>query len=423
MVGGVAGGAGRSAAAVGVALALVAGSARAELPLEEIGRVEVLEAPLSPHVVWASDALLRRIALVDLESGRMLGVVDGGYGITAALFARSRPELYVPETHYSRGSRGERTDVVTLYDALALAPVAEVEIPGKRAINPLPRGNAALSDDDRFVAVFNQTPATSISIVDVERRRFTAEIATPGCSLVYAAGDRRFAMLCMDGALLLVELDEEGREAGRLRSEPFFDPIADPVTEKAVRRGDTWLFVSFGGWLHAVDLSGAEPRFAEPWSLLSEADREDRWRVGGRQHLAVHEGTGRLFSLVHQGGPDTHKSPGTELWVHDLDAQRRVRRIALRNPGLTYLGVPIGQGWPWPLHRIQDWIMGWVPELGVGGVTVTQDDEPLLVTGSDFSGSLAVYDALSGEFLRRVAVGNTTTLVLQVPTGTVEATR
>ncbi len=42
---------------------------------------------------------------------------------------------------------------------------------------------------------------------------------------------------------------------------------------------------------------------------------------------------------------------------------------------------------------------------------------------SDFSGSLAVYDALSGEFLRRVAPGNMTTLGLQVPWETIEATR
>jgi hypothetical protein len=61
--------------------------------------------------------------------------------------------------------------------------------------------------------------------------------------------------------------------------------------------------------------------------------------------------------------------------------------------------------------------------LNVDGIAVTQDERPLLVTGSDFSGSLGIYDALSGGFLRRVAPGNTTTLVLQVPWETIEATR
>jgi methylamine dehydrogenase heavy chain len=406
-------------------LLAMAGTARAQLPVEEVGRVESLAAPLSPHAVWASDPLLRRIALVDLETGRLLGVVDGGFGLTTALFARTRPELYVPETHYSRGSRGTRTDVVTVYDALSLAPTGEIVIPAKRAINPLPSANAALSDDDRFLAVFNMTPATSLSIVDLERRRFVQEIATPGCSLVYAAGPRRFAMLCSDGALLIARLDDEGRKLAVTRSRPFFDPLSDPVTEKAVRWGDRWLFVSFEGWVHPLDLSAPEPSFEARWSLLSGADREDSWRIGGRQHLAVHRDTGRLYSLVHQGGPDGHKHPGTELWIYDLGERERVQRIELKNPGFTYLGVPLafGSDWVWPFNRLYDALLALAPNPGVGEIAVTQDERPLLVTGSDFSGSLAVYDALTGDFLRRVAVGNMTTLILQAPWQTVEATQ
>ena len=392
--------------------------------MDEVGRVETLGAPLSPHLVWASDAVMRRIALADLESGDTLGVIDGGFGITAALFARRRPELYVPETHYSRGARGERTDVVSVYDALSLRPVAEVVIPPRRAINPLPSANAALTDDDRFGLVFNMTPATSVSVVDLEQRAFVAEIATPGCSLVYAAGPRRFVSPCADGALLVVTLDESGREASKVRTRTFFDPWRDPVTEKAVRRADEWLFVSFEGRVHAVDVSGAEPRFAEPWDLLAAEDRAEGWRIGGQQHLAVHVATGRLYSLVHQGPPDTHKDPGSELWVYDLAERRRVDRIALRSPGLTYLGAPIDPG-PrlfWPLGRLFEMVLS-LAGIGVSGVAVTQDEQPLLVTGSGFSGSLGIYDALSGEFLHRVAPGNMTTLVLQVPWETVEATR
>ena len=414
----------RRAALAGLAGLLAALSAGAELPADPIGRVESLQAPLSPHLVWASDPLLERIALADLESGDLLGVIDGGYGISAALFARTRPEIYLPATYYSRGTRGERSDVVTVWDALSLRPVAEVAIPPRRAINQLPMANAALGDDDRFALVFNMTPATSVSVVDLEQRTFAGEIPTPGCSLVYPAGPRRFVSPCADGALLVVTLDDAGREAAKLRTRPFFDPQRDPVTEKAVRRGDEWLFVSFEGRLHAVDVSGPEPRFAEPWDLIAPEDRAESWRIGGQQHLAVHGATGRLYALVHQGPPDTHKDPGSELWVYDLAQRRRVQRIELRSPGLTYLGVPIDPG-PhlfWPLGRLYELALRWAG-LGPEGVVVTQDERPLLVTGSMFSGSLAVYDALTGEFLRRVTPGNMTTLVLQVPWETVEATR
>jgi methylamine dehydrogenase heavy chain len=395
--------------------ALLARPAQADLPLEATGQVEILPEPHGPHWALAADVILRRTALVDLESGRTLGTLDGGFGITSALFPSKRREIYVPETHYSRGSRGVRTDVVTIYDASSLSPVAEVQIPPGRAFNALISANAALSDDERFIAVFNYTPATSLSIVDVERRAFVAEIAIPGCSLAYAAGPRRFASLCADGALLLLSLDATGHEAGRQRSQPFFDPIADPVTEKAVRLGDTWLFVSFEGLVHPIDVSGAAPRFGERWSLLDSADRKQSWRVGGQQHLALHGPTGRLYSLVHQGGPDTHKQAGTELWVYDVAARRRVQRIELRSPGFTYLGVPIGFDWPWPFSRIPDWLVYYMPDLAVGAVAVTQDAQPLLVTGTNFSGALAIYDALSGEFLRRVAPGNMTTLGIQTP--------
>jgi hypothetical protein len=37
------------------------------------------------------------------------------------------------------------------------------------------------------MAVFNVTPGMSRSIVDLKARRFTAEVATPGCGPVYAA--------------------------------------------------------------------------------------------------------------------------------------------------------------------------------------------------------------------------------------------
>lgn len=387
------------------------------LPSEAIGRVETLPAAKSAHWVWASDAVTSRIALVDLEGGRMLGQIDGGWGITAGLFPDDG-SILVPETHYSRGSRGQRTDLVSFYDGTRLAPTFEILIPAKRAFNALPVGNAALSDDERFLAVLNMTPATSLSIVDRQRRRFAGEVPIPGCALVYGAGDRRFLSLCADGRLLLVELDEQGNAIRKAHSEAFFDVQADPVTEKAVRRGDVWYFASFEGWIHEVDVSGPMPQPREPWSLFDAAAREEGWRVGGRQLLAVHRQSGQLYALVHRGGPDTHKQAGEEAWVYDLASRERVRRIPLRNPGLTYLGVSMafGEDWWWPFNRLYDALLSLTP-LGVASLAVTQDDAPVLVTGSEFSGALALYDARSGAFLRRITTGNMTNLVLQAPYG------
>ncbi|MGI9592494.1 MAG: amine dehydrogenase large subunit [Myxococcota bacterium] len=398
------------------ALLVGASASLAELAVEPVGRVETLPAQPSAHWVVVSDLLLRRAAVLDLDRGEFLGMLSTGYMSVSGVFPTERSEFYWPETHYSRGVRGERTDVVTIYDRARLAPVDEVVIPPRRATNVLVSANAALSDDERFLAIHNMTPVTSLTIVDLVERRLAAEIAIPGCALVYAAGDRRFFSLCGDGSWLAVEIDERGAERSKRRGQPFFDPERDPVTEKAVRWNDTWLFVSFEGRVHPVDVSGAELSVGESWSLLGDADREDAWRIGGIQHLAVHQRSGRLYSLMHQGGADTHKEPGTELWIYDLAGRERTRRMELAHPGLSFLSetVSLGPGLEGLWNFVLDFL---VPNPGLDQVQVTQDDEPLLVTGSQIGGSLAVYDALTGELLRRVSSGNLTIHTLHAPWG------
>jgi methylamine dehydrogenase heavy chain len=396
-------------------LALLAAPVRGEVPIDRPGVVEVLPSGDRSHWAWVGDPLLERMALVDLDRDQLLGVVDGGWGIPLLVVSPDGSELYVPETHYSRGSRGTRTDVVTFYDATTLEPTGEVVIPDKRAINVLPSGNAALSDDGRFLAVFNMNPATSVTIVDTKARRLVGEIATPGCSLVYAGGSDRFLMLCSDGSLQILRLAEDGTLAERSRSKRFFDPQRDPVTEKAVRVGDRWIFVSFEGMAHEVALAADGVEIRDPWPLLG--DRDSGWRVGGVQHLAAHAPTQRLYSLVHQGGIDTHKDPGFEVWIYDLAKRERVDRFELANPGLTYLGVSMefGREWIWPFNRLYDAVLA-ASNLGIDAISVTGDESPLLVTTSMFSGSLAVYDALSGELVGRVTTGNATNSSLYTPT-------
>lgn len=399
-----------------VLAAVLAFPARADVPTDPIGVVEDLPAGDRSHWAWVGDPLLERMALVDLDADRLLGVVDGGWGLPLVVASPDGSELYVPETHYSRGSRGDRTDVVTFYDTATLAPSGEVEIPAKRAINVLPSANAALSDDGRFLAVFNMNPATSVTIVDTAERRLVGEIATAGCSLVYAGGNRRFLMLCSDGSLQILSLNDDGTLSNRKRSARFFDPQQDPVTEKAVRLGDRWLFVSFEGFVHEVRLSADGIEIRDAWPLFDDRDRSGDWRVGGVQHLAAHTPSGRLYSLVHQGGVDTHKDPGTEVWVYDVEKRERIQRIELLNPGLTYLGASMefGREWIWPFNRLYDATLAAV-NLGVDAISVTPGDDPLLVTTSMFTGALGLYDALSGEFVGRVVTGNATNSSLYTP--------
>src|SRR5213594_2356258 len=369
---------------------------------EPAPRVVTLPAQPGPHWFWLSDVVLHRTALFDADSASLLGTISSGTGgvgfVISPLFSADHREIYLPESYYARGVRGERTDVVTVYDAATLRPLAEIGIPPERAEYFPGTAANALSDDGRFMAVFNLTPATSLSIVDVKARRGTAHVSTPGCSLVYAAGARRFLMLCANGAALSVLLDDEGGEARLERSEPFFDPQKDPVTEKAVRRGSEWLFVSFEGVVHAVDVSGEKPRFGETWSLVDDADRRASWRIGGGQHLAVHAASGRLYALMHQGGPDTHKAPGSEVWVYDLATRRRVQRIPVLSPLVSFIGQQAGSG------RFTRWLLAAVlPNTGVERILVTQDEHPVLVASASLPPTVTVHDAMTGAVLREVS--------------------
>lgn len=394
---------------------IVAAPARADLAPESPGQIEKLPQPFQPHWIWVADLVLERLALVDLDSGRFLGLVNGGYGPMSPEFSIKRNEMYLASTYFSRRVRGTRTDTLDVYDIATLSPVGEITLPSKRATDAVALAHTAISDDERFVAVFNWTPATSLSIVDVEQRKLTAEVAIPGCSLVYAAGNRRFFSLCADGSALVVTLNEDGSEAAKKRTEPFFDPLKDPVTEKAVRYGNRWLFASFGGTAYLVDVGGDQLAFPKPWSLLTDEDRRASWRVGGLQHLAAHAKDERLFSLVHRGGTDTHKEPGEQIWIYDLKTNQRVKRIELVNPGLTIYGFPIEA--PWPFGGLFNWAVNTFAPAAVTHIQVTQDNEPLLITASQFSGAVGVYDGRSGDFIKRVMPTGWTSDVMFAPWG------
>ena len=71
----------------------------------------------------------------------------------------------------------------------------------------------------------------------------------------------------------------------------------------------------------------------------------------------------------------------------------------------------------WPLNSLAAWAMENFAPVDVGYIQVTQDESPLLVTASQFFGSLGVYDALTGAFLRRVQPTGFTSDVLVAPWG------
>jgi methylamine dehydrogenase heavy chain len=394
----------------------IAVTVSADIEPDEHGQVAVLPAVASPHWVWVPDRLLRHATLFDGDSGHALGTLDGTFSLSgpAPLFSRRRGEIYIIDQVYARGHRGERKDYVTIYDATTLVVRGEVEIPPRSASIGHGYAVAAVLDDERFLVVFNQDPSNSVSVVDLEARRFADEIVIGGCALVYPTGAGRFATLCGNGTAIEVELDAAGHEARVSRSAKFFDTVEDPLTEKGVRDGARWFFASFEGKLQAIDFGGEQPMAAPAWPLFTAAEREVGWRIGGMQHLALHRATHRLYSLVHRGGPGSHKDPGSMIWVYDVAQQKRVQEIAV--PGL----LPVFARPMLELERAGwgDWLLRQLlPNPGAHTIAVTQDAQPLLFVRHDQIGAVAVVDALSGALLREIDEVGISGPLLIVPPG------
>jgi methylamine dehydrogenase heavy chain len=377
----------RLVACAGSLIGALAGApvASAAVPADPIGVVVTLPAA-SPHWMWINDFVFPHMTdgqalLVDGDTGTFLGMLSTGFGFTRVVIPQDGKIIYSPETYFSRGTRGERTDVVSLYDPRTLAPIGEIAIPAKRSSNMPMMSNSELTDDDRFLLIYNFNPGQSVSVIDTRSRQFVNEIETAGCALVYPTGARSFFSLCADGALLDVRLTDEGKLASQKRTARLFDAAQDPVTEKGVRLGDTWHFVSFGGTLYPVTFTASGLVGGAKWSLLSAADREQSWRPGGLQHLAIHAGQKRLYSIMHKGPVYTHKDPGQDVWVYDLGTKARVQQIALKNLASS--------------------------------IRVTRDAKPLLFSIFIGSTTTDVYDASSGAHLRSIEnLGTTPTIMV-----------
>jgi methylamine dehydrogenase heavy chain len=389
------------ACAVAVWLACTAGPAQADVDPDEHGHVAILPATPSPHWVWVPDRVLQHAVLFDGDSGAMLGTLDGTFSLSGPppLFSPKRGEIYVVDQVYARGHRGERKDYVTIYDATTLVVRGEVEIPPHSASIGHGYAMAAVLDDERFLVVFNQDPANSVSVVDLESRQFVDEIVIGGCALVYPTGGSEFGTLCGNGTAIEVELDATGHQKRATRSAKFFDTIADPLTEKGVRDGARWLFASFEGKLQPVDFSAEQPVAEPSWPLFTDAERDAKWRIGGMQHLALQRATHRLYSLVHKGGPGSHKDAGASIWVYDVERHARVQEIAVPSllPAFARPMLKLERdGWAyWLMEQL-------LPTAGAHSIAVTQDAHPLLFVRHDEIGAIGVVDALSGTLLREI---------------------
>ena len=348
--------------------------ALAQMPPNE--QVTVLQLPAaSPHWVAAmaplsGSIMLTPIVLIDGDTQQVLGNISGGL---AAMFAASPDHkyFYTADTFYSRGTQGDRTDVLTIYDATHLSRVGEIPLSTKRQLAISDPTSMGVTPDGRFALMLNLTPATSVTAVDLENKKVAGEIQTPGCSEVLILGEREFASVCADGSMLTTDFDDSANATSQKRTaKPFFDVEKDPVFQLPAIIDKKAYFVSYHGVVYPMDLGSSPAQPADTWSMLSDKEKKDGWRPGGWQPVAGYAPGHLIFVLMHQGGEWTQKVAGPEVWVYDVNDHKRVSRI------------------PLPLRS--------------NAIRVSQDDNPLLFALVTSDSKLQILSALKGRYMGTV---------------------
>jgi len=322
------------------------------------------------------------IRIIDGDTAKLVGTVYSSEYANFA-WAPDHRTLYVSETYWTLGNRGQREDVLSIYGGPGLSNEGEITLPGRLISDPKTH-TFGLSADGHYGYVYSFQPAPSVSVIDFKQRKLLTSVETPGCGLAFPFGERGFASVCADGSLAVADVDAQGRYAVH-RAEHFFDVLNDPVMDESVGdvRSGLAFFITYDGWVHPVHLAD-HPRFEKPWSIeqaagLSPATSQVgqiTWRPGGQTFAAYQASTGDLFVLMHEGHAWTSDQPGTEIWVLDTHRHRLLHRWTV--PESAALVAVTADAHPLLFALSESWL--WVMDPGSGAVLrATQIVPPALV--------------------------------------------
>lgn len=349
-----------------------------ELPTEPIPSVTSLPAKYPANWLFVHDTnfyslIDGKVLLIDVSADtRNYKGAIGAAQFASFIQGAKRNELYVAETFYSRGVRGERTDVLTIYDTASLAPITEIELPGtKRSLSVTQKASLQLSRNERFLFVYNFTPAASVTIVDIDNREILNDIDIPGCSLVYPMGEQSFATMCGNGGMIAFTLDDTGSVTNRSSTEIFNDIDNNALFLKTTVLGGINYYPSFKGGIQAVDLSSDLPSVSDLWSITDENRSTNHgWRPAGWQVITSSEATGFLYLLMQPDAKDgSHKDGGSEVWIIDPNSQATLHRLPLKTWGVS--------------------------------IEMVGNEQPLLAVANAES-ELDIYDPSKGTYLRTI---------------------
>ena len=342
--------------------------------------------PNPPHRFFTGGFREHSFVIFDADTGKMEGSIPAGYVSNLAI-APDNSRFYVSETYWTHGARGNRQDLVSIYDAKTLNLLKEISLPGRALVEKMQNFDINASGSRAYVYVM--MPVASVVWVDLKAQAVGGTAEIPGCALVFPWGDGGFSSLCGDGSLATVTIPASG-PAKVTHTKSFFDANSDPIFENSIvdRATGKAIFISYTGLVYAAQL-GTDTKVSEPWSIQKAAGyapagtgvQELAWRPGGDQVAAYHKASGKLFVLMHPGNYWTHKHGGTEIWVLDTKTHALLSRI--------------------PLRPVPSSGLGWDPVPYYTSIGVSQDAKPLLYLLNP-EGNDVVLDGTTGTELRKI---------------------
>jgi methylamine dehydrogenase heavy chain len=272
--------------------------------------------------------------IFDGDTGRMKGMVNM-YGQDSFSFDPLGHNFYVAQTLWTKQDRGTRQDMLLAYDVHTLKLMSEISIPGRMLIGNRTH-NLVITSDGKKALIYNMGPSSSVNVVDMDKRAFERKIELPGCATMFTNTLGGFSALCSNGTLATVAID--GDKPVITRSEPFFSATEDPIYDTSVldpKTGNATM-LSYSGMITPVAL-GATPRIGAAWSIQQAAHMRKatytpmdvNWMPGGREPIAVHFASGRIYVLMHMGEYWSEYEPAEEIWVLDGNTHRLIARHAL----------------------------------------------------------------------------------------------
>lgn len=306
----------------------------ATIPQAEVPSVGMLD-PVAPHWVFVNRGNGQDgTRIFDGDTGRMKGMVNM-YGQDSFSFDPLGKNFYVAQTIWSKLDRGTRQDALLVYDARSLKLVSEIPIPGRMLIGNRTH-NLVITNDGKKALIYNMQPSSSVNVVDLVKRVFERKIELPGCATMFTNTIGGFSALCSNGTLATVAMNAP--TPAITRSQPFFSATEDPIYDTSVLDAKTGkaTMLSYSGMITPVTL-GAVPKIGQPWSIQVAAHMRKatytpmdvNWMPGGRQPIAEHFASGRLYVLMHMGEYWSEYEPAQEIWVLDANTRKLISRHAL----------------------------------------------------------------------------------------------